>query len=168
MSFKETGDIVVLLGQNSEEESACPKLDLGLEKSVQKTCLEAIKTGIIKSAHDTSEGGLAVALSECCIEGSIGAVVTLDDTPHLNVGCNINNLSLLFDETQSRIIVTISPENIFSLSDIASLNKTPISIIGKISGKKLVISKGSLKLINLPVLKLQDAYKNAIPKIMGA
>jgi phosphoribosylformylglycinamidine synthase len=160
MAFKDAGDVIVLLGVNKEEKHACPEIDIELEKSVQKTCYEAIKLGIVKSAHDTAEGGLSVALAECAIEGEKGAVVNLDE--------EINNTSLLFDETQSRIILSIEPEQIFVLNDIAMLNRTPVDIIGKVSGKSLKIGNGNKRLIDVSVSKLAEAYKGTIPKIMGS
>jgi len=155
--FKDEGDIVILLGFNREE-SEIPELDLDLERRVQKTCLEAIQTGIVKSAHDLSEGGLSVTLAECSILSGKGTVV--------NLGDKIENHALLFGETQSRILLTISPENIFSLSDIAMLYQVPCSVIGKVGGKSLIILKKRRKLINLPVNKMREAYFSAIPKIL--
>ncbi len=158
MSFKDSGDVIVLLGTNKEEKNACPSLDLELEKSVQKTCYEAIRLGIAKSAHDTSEGGLSVALAECCIEGNKGALISLDD--------KLNSGSLLFDETQSRIIMTIDPDQVFALSDLAMLNGAPLEIIGKVSGSRLEIKNGKKKLVDTEIKKLCDAYRNSIPTKM--
>ncbi|MEK7376270.1 MAG: phosphoribosylformylglycinamidine synthase subunit PurL, partial [Candidatus Margulisiibacteriota bacterium] len=93
MGFKDKGDIIVLLGINKEEKSVCPEIDVELERSVQKTCLEAIKIGIVKSAHDTSEGGLACCLAECSVTGKLGAVILLNE--------ELNGGSLLYDECQS-------------------------------------------------------------------
>jgi len=160
MAFKDAGDIIILLGVNKEENGACPELDLELEKSVQKTCYEAIKLGIVKSAHDTAEGGLSVALAESCIEGEKGAVINLDE--------DIDNASLLFDETQSRIILSVSPEQIFALNDIAMLNRCPVNIIGKVGGKSLKITNGKKKLIDVNVPELSVAYRKSIPSLMGA
>src|SRR3990172_13432208 len=93
--FKDEGDVIILLGRNREEiglseylkeihykiRGVPPQLDLELEKKVQDLCLYGIKQGIIKSAHDTSEGGLAVAIAECCMRsednGNIGALIDL-------------------------------------------------------------------------------------------
>ncbi|MDD4178832.1 MAG: phosphoribosylformylglycinamidine synthase subunit PurL [Candidatus Margulisbacteria bacterium] len=156
--FKEEGDIIVLLGHNKEEEGELPELDLDMEKRVQAACLEAIQIGIVKSAHDLSEGGLSVALAECAILSGKGASVNLSD--------KINNASLLFGETQSRIILTIAPDSIFSLSDVAMLYEIPCNIIGKVGGKSLVISKGKKKLVNQPVTKLAETYFSAIPNLL--
>jgi len=86
--FKDEGDEVFLLGDNTPPESSIgsseylalvhgvvkgdPYIDLELEKRVQRCCLEAIRRGILKSAHDCSEGGLAVCLAESCISNSLG------------------------------------------------------------------------------------------------
>ncbi|MFA5098303.1 MAG: phosphoribosylformylglycinamidine synthase subunit PurL [Candidatus Margulisiibacteriota bacterium] len=160
MGFKDKGDIIILLGLNKEEKAVCPEIDLELEASVQKTCLEAIRLGIVKSAHDTSEGGLAVSLAESSIAGGIGAVVSLSD--------EISEGSLLFDECQSRIVITVAAEKIFAINDLAMINKTPISIIGKVKGKELVINTPEKKLLSLKITELSDAYKGSLPKTMGA
>jgi phosphoribosylformylglycinamidine synthase len=161
--YKDEGDLVVLLGHNREEEAGVPELDLDFESRVQKTCLEAIQSGIVKSAHDLSEGGLAVALAECSILSDKGAVINLSpNSPHLSVGNN----SLLFGETQSRILLTIVPENIFSLSDFAMLYQVPCQIIGKVAGKTLTVMREKKKLINLPVSRLKDQYFGALPKLL--
>ncbi len=160
MGFKDKGDIIILLGLNKEEKAVCPEIDLELEASVQKTCLEAIRLGIVKSAHDTSEGGLAVSLAESSIAGGIGAVVSLSD--------EISEGSLLLDECQSRIVITVAAEKIFAINDLAMINKTPISIIGKVKGKELVINTPEKKLLSLKITELSDAYKGSLPKTMGA
>jgi phosphoribosylformylglycinamidine synthase len=78
----------------------------------------------------------------------------------------VGNYSLLFGEGQSRILLTIAPENIFSLSDFAMLHEVRCSIIGKVSGKSLVVMKDGKKLINTPVKRLQDTYFSALPKLL--
>ena len=156
--FKDDGDLVVLLGSNKEDEM--PELDLDVELRVQRTCLEAIQAGLVKSAHDLSEGGLAVALAECAIQSGKGAVVSLAD--------KIGKSALLFGEGQSRILLTIAPDNIFSLSDFAMLYQVPCSIIGKVSGRSLVVMQDGKILINTPVKRLQDTYFSALPKLLAA
>ncbi len=160
MGFKDEGDIIVLLGRNKAEQHVCPSFDQELERSVQRTAYEAIRLGAVKSAHDTSEGGLSVALAESCIEGGIGAVITLDD--------KLKSDQLLFAESQSRIIMSISPDQIFVINDLATLNNTPMAIIGKVGSKALKISSGGKQIINVPLGKLEEAYKGSIPSLMGA
>ncbi|MGB9613065.1 MAG: AIR synthase-related protein, partial [Candidatus Margulisiibacteriota bacterium] len=141
-----------------EEENEIPQLDLDLEKRVQQACLEAIQIGIAKSAHDLSEGGLAVALCECATLSGKGAIINLSD--------KISDYHLLFGESQSRILITIAPENIFSLSDVAMLYQVPCSIIGKVAGRKLTIFKGKRKLLDLPVSKIAHVYQNSLAQLL--
>lgn len=167
-NFKASGDVILLLGKNKEEiggseylktihglkKGKCPAIDLKLEKSVQKTTLEAIEKNLAQSAHDSSDGGLAVALAESCISNAakkIGATVTLSDK-------NIRKDALLFGESQSRIILSAKPNNVKKILQIAKKNKTPIAIIGKVGGNKLVINN----FINASLNDLAKAWYNAI------
>lgn len=166
--FKDRGDLIVLLGKNKEElggseylsvihgqeAGSPPELDLELEKRVQSVCLTAIEVGIVKSAHDLSEGGLAAALAECAILGKKGASIRLKD--------EFREDALLFGESQSRILLTIAPQDIFALTDIAMLFALPFEIIGKVGGKKLSVEGPKKKLLDLPVAKLADAYFSAL------
>lgn len=175
--FKKDGDIVILLGNNIEElgmseylreihykvRGVPPFLDLELEKKVQELCLYGIKQGIIKSAHDTSEGGLAVALAECCMQSedkeNIGAEIELTDEIRLD--------ALLFGETQSRIIITVSPERVKELEGVAGSIGTPVTVIGRVGGEKLVIRHKTTVLIDMPVDLMADTWRNAMPGYLG-
>lgn len=156
--FKEEGDVVVLLG-STKKEGLVPELDLDLERRVQLTCLEAISVGIANSAHDLAEGGLAVALAESAISGNKGALINLEG--ELDPG------EQLFSESQSRILLTVPAEKIFSLSDIAMLYQVPCSIIGKVGGKKLQVFKNCRCLIDQAVAKLSEVYNSALPRLLA-
>ena len=175
--FKKDGDIVILLGRNIEElgmseylreihhkvRGVPPFLDLDLEKKVQELCLYGIRQCIIKSAHDTSEGGLAVALAECCIQAenkkNTGAVIELSDDIRVD--------ALLFGETQSRIIITVSPERVKELEGVARNSGTPFTVIGKVGGERLVIRHKSSAVIDMPVDRMADKWRKAIPGYLG-
>lgn len=170
MSFKEEGDVIVLLGENKEELGASeylkvvhnltrgntPELNLEKEKKVQDTCLALIKAGIAKSAHDCSDGGIAVALAECCTSSpkGLGAAVSLEQKMRADV--------VLFGETQSRIIVSAKPGDLQKIEKIAGDHDILFSVIGKVEGENLKI-KG---MIDLPVKELADVYEHAIERIM--
>ncbi len=170
MSFKDEGDAIVLLGENLQELGAseylkvihnlvrgdAPELNLDKEKKVQEACLAMIKAGLVKSAHDCSEGGLAVALAECCISspGHLGA--------EIKFGQKMRADALLFGETQSRIIITVSEKNAAAAQKIAGDHQVPFGVIGNVKGRKLKI-KG---MIDLPVQRLADTYDKAIERIM--
>lgn len=174
--FKETGDLVVLLGENREElggteylriahrveRGAPPALHLDLEKAVQATCLEAITKGIVKSAHDCSEGGVAVALAESCIsgeEGCIGADITFND--------DIRWDALLFGESQSRIILSINTEDLSQLKEIAARQGAPWHVLGQIGGDSLRINvRGGRFVIDLDVHLMKEEWAGALRRYM--
>jgi len=165
-NFKQEGDVVILLGYCREELGASeylkemhnltrgnvPQLNLKLEHRVQKAVLESIEKGLVNSAHDCSEGGLAVALAECCVSNKDNMI-----------GANINNLNydmrrdaLLFGESQSRIIFSCSKDSVEKIRKIALEFKAPFCVIGKTGGRVLRILKAEEELIYLP---LEDLYK---------
>src|SRR6185295_5507145 len=99
---------VSVLGKNPEEfisTGIVPQLDLDLERRVQAACLQAAEAGLLRSAHDCSDGGLAVAISECCFSSP----------GHEGIGANVDlgevspEETLLFSETPSRIVITFDP-----------------------------------------------------------
>ncbi|MBI5682210.1 MAG: phosphoribosylformylglycinamidine synthase subunit PurL [Deltaproteobacteria bacterium] len=142
--FKDEADVIVLIGETMEElggseylkvihnmdKGKTPEINLDMEKNIQDACLQAINSGIIKSAHDLSEGGLAVALAECCISspanGHIGAIVNFKSTLQ-TPNSELRTDSLLFGETQSRIIVTLEEKNLKEFMEIADRHKASVS-----------------------------------------
>ena len=158
MPFKNDDDLIVLIGENREEIGGSeylkifhnkerglpPQLDLSLEKAVQDTCREAIKKGLISSAHDCSDGGLAVTLAECCITGGKGAKMEIKTT--------IRNDALLFGETPSRIIVSLPPHHLDSLREAAAKYGAPLQLLGKVGGD-------SLKINHLLDIKVEELTK---------
>jgi len=162
MSFKNDGDLIALIGENKEEiggseylkvfhdleKGLPPQIDLSLEKSVQDACRESIQAGIISSAHDCADGGLAIVLTECCITGQKGAKIKINNT-------NIRNDALLFGETQSRIVVSFPEKNLDSLKEICNKYEAPIQILGKVEGNSLEIDN----LIDIKVEQLKKAWE---------
>ncbi|MDT8317164.1 MAG: phosphoribosylformylglycinamidine synthase subunit PurL [bacterium] len=166
--FKNRGDIIVLVGKHKNhiggseylkivhgQLGTTPPLDITLEKAVQNTCIDAIEAGLVESAHDCSEGGLAVALAECCISGGtpIGASIELETGA-------IKTDALLFGEGQSRIILSLGKRHLDRLEDIACKHGAPIEVIGEVGGEMLLIDE----LINIDLLELSDTWNNAIEK----
>lgn len=161
--FKKEGDIIVLLGETKEELGGSeylklihelvsgppPYIDLEAEASLTNTLLAASEMGIINSAHDLSEGGLAVAIAESCF------------TPNGPVGVKINPFygriredAFLFGESQSRVIVSLDRKNIRILENIASKFGVPMEVIGKVAGNSLNIGD----LINIQISKAYEAW----------
>ena len=152
--FKAPGDAIVLLGETREELGGSeylkmvhglvagmpPALDLKIEAAVQSACLEAIELGLVKSAHDCSEGGIVVALAECCFGAQGGARGA--DVDLRGAGSIMRKDALLFGESQSRIIVSCSPENARRICEIAKKHGAPAAVIGTVGGQELRISVG--------------------------
>ena len=169
--FKKEGDAVVLLGENREElggseylrvihgleKGRPPGIDLEREKSVQEVCIQAIASGLVRSAHDISEGGLAVCAAEGCIldRAEIGCVLDLDD--------KIRPDALLFGEAQSRILLSASGTRLPKVLDLAAKKGVPAKVIGRTGGKELVIRQSGREIIRLPIHRLIEAWKNALP-----
>src|SRR6185312_6831972 len=108
-------------------------LDLGRERSVQAACLSAIEGGLLRSAHDCAEGGLAVALAECCVTGPrrLGAMATLPAEGRVD--------ELLFGEAPSRIVVTVAPGDVERLMRIAEEWAVPAHVLGRVGGDRLEV-----------------------------
>ena len=104
-----------------------------------------------------------MAIAECCIKSedkkNIGAEIELADEIRVD--------ALLFGETQSRIIITVSPERVKELEGAAVSMGTPVTVIGKVGGEKLVIRHGSAAVIDMSVDHMADAWRKAIPGYLG-
>jgi len=134
-----------------------PDIDPEYEKKLQTAVLQIIRSRMANSAHDISDGGLAVALAECCIMNR-----------NQNIGCDAQyeytgrkDFSL-FNESQSRIIVSLNPSHETKCEKICEKNGISFNVIGNVTGSLIKINKE----INLPLEKINDAYFNSISKIM--
>jgi len=172
-AFKNEGDVIFLLGETFAElggselqlvvhgvtEGRPPRLDLNVEKLLQKTVLSAIQGGLVASAHDLSEGGLAVALAESCISGELGA----------NVDWTIPGLRAdvaLFSESQSRILLTCRPEQADALQMHLVEAGVPMTRLGTVGGGKLNVKVNGVTVLDVDVDRLETTWKDAIPCLM--
>jgi phosphoribosylformylglycinamidine synthase len=170
-NFKADGDAIFLLGTNVEHLGASeylhtvfddrkgdvPALNLEFEKRLQDSLLQAIRAGLVRSAHDCSDGGLAVALAEACIsdrEHMLGAKVTLDEA--IRADC------LLFGEAQSRVILSCRPEKVDELQKHFDEADVPCRRIGVVGGESLRIND----LTDTPLAEMADAWYEAMPRFM--
>ncbi len=137
-----------------------PHIDLAHEIKVQNAVRGLIREGLIKSAHDCSEGGLAVALAESCFnpEKLFGAKVDLKagDTPAATV---------LFNESQSRIIISVAPKNLDKAESILRERAVPFQRLGKVEGDQLRIQVEDKKFA-WPVADLFDDWWNSIRRVV--
>jgi phosphoribosylformylglycinamidine synthase len=160
--FKDEGDVIVLLGETKEELGGSeylrqvhgivagdpPVLDLQAETNLVRALLEAADRGIIKSAHDLSEGGIALSLAESCFtpEYTLGIEVELSGS--------IRGDALLFSESQARAVVSLDEKDLGILRKISESNNVPMSVIGTVGGQGFLI-KG---LIDIPVSEARRAW----------
>ena len=142
--------------------SNAPYFDIKEEKRLHDCCLELIQKGVINSAHDISEGGLAIALIE--------SVITAENRA---IGCDVelqgkwNNRKdfLLFGEEQSRIIVSTRPADHLKIEEICQKYSIDFSLLGKVTmSQRIKIAE----LVDLEREVAEDIYYNAIGKIMDA
>ncbi len=170
--FRDEGDLIYLIGDTKPEIGGseflkeyhglitgnCPGIDLEIEKKIQQAVLQAIRKGWIKSAHDLSDGGLAVALAECCImnqDHPIGASIQSYE----------NNLSpeyLLFSESQSRFLLSTNPALKEDVEKFFRESSVVIYWIGKVGGSSLKINDW----LELPLETLRRIYYQTIPELM--
>jgi phosphoribosylformylglycinamidine synthase len=175
--FKAEGDAILLLGETGEdlggteylravhhrEQGTPPVLHLEREVALQRVVLQAIEQGLVQSAHDCAEGGLAVALAESCLSaanGPLGAEIVLDRH-------GLRRDSLLFGESQSRIILSVKPVNREIIETLARQENVPCTVLGFVSERRLMISirddRGRPALwIDQPCDKLDRMWRGAL------
>jgi phosphoribosylformylglycinamidine synthase len=182
--FKNEGDVIALLGATNDdlslsEYAACvqsqsteemirtgrvPAIDLDRECAVQATCLEAAEAGLLQSAHDCSDGGLAVAVAESCFSSlnrvAVGADVAIKGA--LSVG------SELFSESPSRIIISFSESDNEAIQDIARKHNSPLTVLGRVGGNVLRITLNNETVVNAPVEQLENAWRTSLPRKLQA
>jgi phosphoribosylformylglycinamidine synthase len=164
--FKASGDVVVLLGRTREElggseylkwlhgitRGTPPWIDLKMESAVQRCCTEAIEQEVLCSAHDVSDGGMAVALAECCVGGEKPVGVRIDSREM------IRGDALLFSESQSRIIVSLKEQNLDKLREITARHSVPMQVIGTVGGTRFVFQP----LVQVSVEELKGIWSTGL------
>ncbi|MGG3280851.1 phosphoribosylformylglycinamidine synthase subunit PurL [Paenibacillus solani] len=172
-SFKSEGDAIYVLGDTRAElggsefqammhgvsEGRPPELSLDTEKKLLGGVLKAIQSGLIQSAHDVSEGGLAAALAESCISGNIGASVEWST--------DLRNDVALFSESQSRIVLSVSPDHKNALENLLQEAEVPFTALGVVGGNKLSININGASALEESVEALKSVWEDAIPCLMN-
>ncbi len=144
-----------------------PVIDLALERSVQAFLRQAIGQGLVASAHDLSDGGLAVAAAECCMASGLGA--------HLELPAGDGRLDhLLFAEGGARILVSVPPVQTMAWQQALDQARSaghdvPAQCLGVVAaGVHFSISQAGTPLVELPIDQLSTTFEQAIPRRMGA
>ena len=186
--FKDEGDAIVLLGDavdagdpllglggsallqvvHQRKTGTPPRCDLDQARTLHSTLLGLIQSGLVKSAHDCSEGGLAVALAESCISQQAGR-----ETPRL-IGAEIDLSAfksarldaLLFGETQSRIVISCKAIDAIKVVERAKLLGVPAARIGTVGGDTLKLKTHAGE-CSAPVAELHDPWWHSIARAMA-
>jgi phosphoribosylformylglycinamidine (FGAM) synthase-like enzyme len=177
--FKNVGDCIALLGatrddlsiseyaaviETSGNDGRVPVLDLKAELAVQTACLRAAAAGLLRSAHDCSDGGLAVALAECCFSSlnrrSVGAKIDLTG--------DYNVVTRLFSETPSRIIISFDQSALGSVKEIVAAAGCPMILLGNVGSDRLQIESDGDEVIQLEVAEIEAAWRSSLREKLQA
>jgi phosphoribosylformylglycinamidine synthase subunit PurL len=143
------------LGVNAKQ---APDLDLDLERRVQAFVRDATGRGLLASAHDCAEGGLAVALSECCLWGDTGVRIALDVTTHEPSSGASARDGILFGEIQSRFLISFAMEASVQLHELADRHAVPLQDVGVVGGDRIVIDG----VLDVGLAEAKRAYEGAL------
>ena len=172
VAFKREGDVVILVGDPTDELGASeylfvehglelgrpPRLDLARERAVQTAVVALVQKGLCDTAHDLSEGGLAVALAEMAMTGGRGA--------SLEVSSPIRADALLFGEAQSRILVAVRPEGLAEVEAELAAHGVPHTNLGRVGGESLKLRYAS-GVLEFPVQHLQEVYEAPLKEALA-
>jgi phosphoribosylformylglycinamidine synthase len=175
-SFKAAGDAIVLLGDGRGElggseylkaayglvQGEPPALDLQAERGLQALLVQLAGARLLRSAHDCSDGGLAVTLAECTFDtAGIGADVSIDG---VNVAgdAEINRAAALFGESASRVVVSVTPDAAAEVLKRAKTAGVPARVIGRTGGQELRVAVGGQLAIAVGVSEAERVWSGAV------
>jgi len=142
------------------EGARVPRLDLERERAVQRAVLRAAEEGLLQSAHDCSDGGLAVALAESCFSSlgrrAVGVEVELE-------AGDLDAAAHLFSETPSRVVVSFDERERARLEQLAAEASAPFRVLGRVTGDRLRINVGGEACVSQNVADLEAAWRSALP-----
>jgi phosphoribosylformylglycinamidine synthase len=143
-------------------EGRVPQLDLEVERRVQEACLKIIQAGLVESAHDCSDGGLAAAIAESCFSsyrrGAVGCEVNL-------VG-DLSAAALLFSETPSRVVLSAVDSHVAEILRMSRELGVAAAPIGKTKGDRLKIDVNGERAIDRPVSEVESAWRGVLGRTL--
>jgi len=174
--FKGDDRVIILLGETSNDlgaseyavamlggiEGGVPHLDLELERRVQEACLKIIQAGLIESAHDCSDGGLAVTIAESCFSSYRRDAVGCD----VNLEGHLSAAALLFAETPSRIVLSAVQSNVAQILNLAREHAVAATVIGRTKGERLKIDVNGERVIDRRVAEVESAWRGVLPGML--
>jgi len=170
------GDCLVIVGDTKNEMGGseyfeyihkfiggkCPSVNFAESKKNMKVVLEVIQNQFLKSVHDCSKGGLAVAVSELCMTNQIGCKISLEKVP----GENLDVDRILFSESHSRYLLVLDKKNLKKLEVILKKSKVSFKLIGQFKGEKIQFTNGVKSIIDLRVDKAQKTWLNSLKDLV--
>ena len=170
-------DLLVIIGETKEElggseyyehihnliGGTCPTVNFKLSKSTMDAVLNLIEENLVNCVHDCSKGGIAIAISELCINNKIGCMTSLDKIP----GEKLKPDDLLFSESHSRYILAANQKNIKKIMAILEQKDLPYGIIGKFSGSSIVFKSRTKKILDLRIDKAQEKWLNSLESLVA-
>ena len=177
--FRQSGDIIILLGNGRGElggseylktvhdlvRGVPPVLDLQAERALQELLVALAEQGLAHSAHDCSDGGLAVTLAECMFgAGGIGADVSIEGVS-VSKDARINVAAALFGESASRVVVSASADNVTEVLQQAARLGVPARVIGETGGNRLRIAVAGAVAVDVAIEQAEQAWFDAIGRI---
>jgi phosphoribosylformylglycinamidine synthase subunit PurL len=171
--FKNPGDFVAMLGVTQEDlsnsqyasliaqqnsDGRVPGLDLETELAVQAACLRAADAGLLRSAHDCSDGGLAVALAECCFSSLNREAMGAD----IDITGEYDLATRLFSETPSRIIVSFDQASLGDIEEIMAAASCPMTLLGNVGSDRLRIESDGDEVIQVDVAEMEAAWRSSL------
>src|SRR5229473_3191098 len=176
--FQKAGDAIILLGDGRGElggseylkvmhdlvRGVPPALDLDLERRLQTLLVTLAAERLMRSAHDCSDGGLAVTVAECCFDtGGIGVELSIDGVqvarePRMNV------CAALFGESASRVVVSVVPDDVTTVLERAAAAKVPARVVGQTGGNRLRMAVGGEIVIDQSVDDAERVWSTAIDR----
>jgi phosphoribosylformylglycinamidine synthase len=170
-------DLLVIIGETKDElggseyyeyihnliGGTCPTVDFKNSKSNMGAVLNLIDSSLVNCVHDCSKGGIAIAVSELCINYKIGCSVSLEEIP----GQTLKPDETLFSESHSRYVLAINPKNIKKVKELLEQKGVPYGIIGKFSGSSIVFKNKTKKIIDIRIDKAQEKWLNSLESLIA-
>jgi phosphoribosylformylglycinamidine synthase len=141
-----------------------PQLDLDAERAVQTACLRAAENGLLRSAHDCSDGGLAVALAECCFSSNNRAAFGAD----IDITGEYDLATRLFSETPSRIIISFDQANLGDIEEIVAAASCPMTLLGNVGSDSLRIESDGEEVIQLDITEMENPWRSSLKQKLQA
>jgi phosphoribosylformylglycinamidine synthase len=175
-NFRDAGDAILLFGEGRGElggseylkvahdlvRGVPPALDLDAERALQALLVQLAGERLLRSAHDCSDGGIAVTLAECCFDtAGMGAEISIDGV-RVAADADVNLAAALFGESASRVVVSVVPDAVTAVLERAAAARVPARVIGQTGGNRLRIAVAGQIVVDAAVDEAERVWSSAI------